>query len=256
MSAAAAYAALRTLRAPVVTTGEAAAALHVSDSSASRTLRTLTERGLLRRIRQGIWLVAPDAPPPGSIIGELTRPFPAYVSFQSALAMRGAIDQIPREITIASLGKPRRIRTTLGTYRVHHLPPALFGGSEERGGVALATAEKALFDSCYVACASGHPDRRLPELDLRASFSRAEVRRWTDARGRGGLARARARGIRGSCSSPSGGTQQRSPSRRTSSERSSGRRTSSSTKTSARRARMLRTRSRDASVSSPGPVKC
>ena len=173
MSAAAAYAALRTLRAPVVTTGEAAAALHVSDSSASRTLRTLTERGLLRRIRQGIWLVAPDAPPPGSIIGELTRPFPAYVSFQSALAMRGAIDQIPREITIASLGKPRRIRTTLGTYRVHHLPPALFGGSEERGGVALATAEKALFDSCYVACASGHPDRRLPELDLRASFSRA-----------------------------------------------------------------------------------
>jgi len=30
----------------------------------------------------------------------------------------------------------------------------------------------------YVACASGHPDRRLPELDLRADFSDRALRAW------------------------------------------------------------------------------
>jgi predicted transcriptional regulator of viral defense system len=49
------------------------------------------------------------------IVAELTRPFPAYVSFQSALAARGAIDQIPRESAVASLDKPHRVETTLAT---------------------------------------------------------------------------------------------------------------------------------------------
>lgn len=178
MSGATAYARLRDLLAPVVTTGEAAAALGVSESSASRTLRTLADRGLLRRIRQGLWAVDGRERDPRSVVAELTRPFPAYVSFTSALAAHGAIDQIPREIAVASLGKPKRVRTALGTYAIHRLPPELFGGFEELEGFAIATVEKAIFDHFYVACASGHPDRRLPELDLPAAFSEKELRGW------------------------------------------------------------------------------
>jgi predicted transcriptional regulator of viral defense system len=178
MSAATAYATLRSLRAPVITTGEAAAALRVSESSASRTLRTLERRGLLRRVRQGIWALDGASGDPRAIIADLTRPLPAYVSFQSALATHGAIDQIPRETTIASLGRPRRVRTTLGTYVIHRLPPELFGGFEDHNGVAMATVEKALFDYFYVAAASGHPNRRLPELDLPADFSEKDLRQW------------------------------------------------------------------------------
>ena len=109
---------------------------------------------------------------------ELTRPFPAYVSFQSALAARGAIDQIPREISVASLAKPRRVETRLATFVIHRLPPALFGGFEESDGVAVATVEKALFDYFYVAAASGRTRARLPELDLPASFSRNKLESW------------------------------------------------------------------------------
>ena len=178
MSSATAYITLRKLGAPVITTGEAAAALRVSESSASRTLRTLARRGLLRRVRQGSWLLDGERRDPRAIISDLARPFPAYVSFQSALATHGAIDQIPRETAIASLGKPRRVRTTLGTYVFHRLPPALLGGFEDHNGVALASVEKALFDYLYVACASGHSDRRLPELDLPADFSEPEVAGW------------------------------------------------------------------------------
>ena len=48
----------------------------------------------------------------------------------------------------------------------------------EHDGVAVATVEKALFDACYVACASGHSARRLPELDLPADFSERALRAW------------------------------------------------------------------------------
>lgn len=178
MSAAATYAALRRVSSPVLTTAEAAAALRTSHSAASRALRALSEQGLVRRIRHGLWSVASSPIDPRSIVSELTRPFPAYVSFQSALAAHGAIDQIPRDIAVASLDKPRRIETTLATYVIHRLPPALVDGYEDRNGVPLATVEKAIFDYFYVACASGAPDRRLPELDLPADFSRKRLDGW------------------------------------------------------------------------------
>jgi predicted transcriptional regulator of viral defense system len=178
MSAAAMYSTLRRLSVPVVTTAEAAAALQTSGSAASRGLRTLEEQGLVRRLRHGSWILTDQPLDPRAIVTELTRPFPAYISFQSALAARGAIDQIPREISVASLAKPRRIETRLATYVIHRLPPALFGGFEESGGVALATVVKALFDYFYVASASGRTRARLPELDLPANFSRKQVETW------------------------------------------------------------------------------
>lgn len=179
MSAVTAYVTLRDLGAPAITTGEAAAALRVSESSASRTLRTLEQRGLLRRVRQGLWLLDGEWSDPRAIVADLTRPFPAYVSFQSALALHGAIDQLPRETAIASLGKPRRVRTAVGTYVIHRLSPAVFGGFVERDGVPVATVEKALFDAVYVDCASGRSGHRLPELDLPADFSEPDLRAWT-----------------------------------------------------------------------------
>jgi predicted transcriptional regulator of viral defense system len=193
MSAAAMYATLRRLSVSVLTTAEAAAALQTSGSAASRGLRTLEAQGLVRRIRHGLWILADQPLDPRAIVTELTRPFPAYISFQSALAARGAIDQIPREISVASLAKPRRIETRLATYVIHRLPPALFGGFEDSDGVALATVEKALFDYFYVASASGRTRARLPELDLPASFSRKRLDRWL-ARIRSERLRTRVRG--------------------------------------------------------------
>lgn len=179
MSAATSYVTLRKLRAPVIKTGEAAAALGVSESSASRTLRRLAHEGLVLRVRRGTWALDTErSGDPRTIINDLTRPLPAYVSFQSALATHGVIDQIPRETTVASLGRPKRVRTALGTFAVHRLPPGLFGGFEDRSGVPMASVEKALVDYFYVAAASGHPLRRLPELELSADFSEKEIRTW------------------------------------------------------------------------------
>jgi DNA-binding transcriptional ArsR family regulator len=177
VSAAAVFARLQALGEPQVTTGEAAAALGVSISSASRSLRTLADRGLIERVRHGLWRLEHASVDPRRLAREVTRPYPAYVSFESALSAHGMIDQLPREVALASLGRPRRVRTSIATYRIHRLPPELFGGFEHRDGVDLAKPEKALFDSLYVASAA-HRRRRLPELEMPRRFSRREVDRW------------------------------------------------------------------------------
>lgn len=163
---------------PTVTTGEAAAALNISVSQASRLMRTLEAQDLARHVRYGLWIVGPDPVDPRTLIEEITRPYPAYVSFTSALNAHGMIDQIPREISVASLDTAKRVKTELGTFAVHHLPPALFGGWIERDGVKLARPEKALFDLAYVSAVHGGRPRRVPELELPADFDRDELDRW------------------------------------------------------------------------------
>jgi predicted transcriptional regulator of viral defense system len=180
VSNAATYATLRRIGARVLTTGEAAAALQTAESATSRSLATLARQGLMRRVRRGLWIVGDEPLDPGVLVAEITRPFPAYVSFASALAAHGAIDQIPRDITVASLAKSRRVRTPLATYVIHRIPPALFGGFGVRDGVSLASVEKAIVDYFYVGAASGHPKRRLPELDLASDFRDDEVTRWIE----------------------------------------------------------------------------
>lgn len=179
MSTATAYATLERI-APVLTTQEAAAALRAPNTSASRALAELERKGLVRKIRHGLWSIGSRPFDPRTLVEELTRPYPAYVSFQSALAAHGAIDQIPREIAVASLEKAQRIETPFATFAIHRIPPRLFGGFEITDGIPLANAEKALFDYIYVACASGEPSRRIPELDLPARFSRKELAHWTE----------------------------------------------------------------------------
>lgn len=163
---------------PTVTTGEAAAALNVSVSQASRLLRALEARNLARHVRYGLWVVGTNSVDPRGLIEEITRPYPAYVSFASALNAHGMIDQVPREISVASLDSAKRVKTPLGVYAIHHLPPALFGGWVEHDGVKLARPEKALFDWAYVSAVHAGRPRRLPELELLQEFDRAELDRW------------------------------------------------------------------------------
>lgn len=163
---------------PAVTTGEAAAALNVSVSQASRLLRSLEEKGLARHVRYGLWTVGSNPVDPRVLIEEITRPYPAYLSFTSALSTHGMIDQVPREISVASLDNAKRVQTEVGTYAVHHLQPALFGGWTERDRVKLARPEKALFDLAYVSAVHHARPRRIPELDLPSDFDRGELDRW------------------------------------------------------------------------------
>ncbi len=167
------------LRRSIIGTREAAVRLGVSVSRASQLLSSLEESGLVRRLRRGLWALRPDVDP-FSVPPYLTVPFPAYVSFWSALARHGMIEQVPRQIFVASLDRTQRITTSVGSYSIHHLAPELFDGydgSEEVG--YLATPEKALFDTVYLRASRGGK-LLLPELELPGGFEEHKLEEWTN----------------------------------------------------------------------------
>lgn len=163
---------------PVIETREAAARLGVSVSRATQLLRSLEGSGLVRRLRHGLWALRPGVEP-FRVSPYLTAPFPAYVSFWSALARHGMIEQIPRQIFVASLDRSQQVATTVGIYSIHHLAPEVFGGYEGSEEVGyLATPEKALFDTVYLRAArGGHV--LLPELELPDGFREETLEKWT-----------------------------------------------------------------------------
>jgi predicted transcriptional regulator of viral defense system len=179
MNAASALAHLRALGKPVVSTDDAALALLAERSAATQTLKRLATAGLLKRIRHGLWATDPNLDP--LLLPEyLTAPFPSYVSFQSALFFHGMVSQIPTVIYVASLAQTRTVRTSLGTYSIHRLAPSFFGGYDivKTSGVRLATPEKALLDTLYLAPARSRLFAHLPEVELPEHFDYDRIRNW------------------------------------------------------------------------------
>lgn len=173
-----AYADLLHLNRPVVETREAATRLGLSVPAASQQLRNLERSGIVRRLRRGLWLLRPDIEP-FALPAYLTAPFPAYVSLWSALARHGMIEQIPRQVYVASLARTQQVHTSIGDFSIHHLAPELFGGYEQTDeGCHLATPEKALFDTIYLLTPRGG-QVRLPELELPPDFDERRVDEWT-----------------------------------------------------------------------------
>lgn len=175
------YARLLALGRPVVTTGEAAVAWESSLPIAARSLARLASSGLVTKIRHGIWQIGREVPDPAAVLPVITNPYPSYISGWTALAHHGMIEQIPRAVFAASLGRARTVATAFGEYEIHHIHPDLFGGFEGGSGVraGVATPEKALFDTVYLfSTRSGHTT--LPELELPDDFDDSELQRWIE----------------------------------------------------------------------------
>ena len=178
MNSGEAFARLRRLGVPVLVTADAAAALRQSAPAATKALSRLAAAGLVTSIRHGVWWV--DGPvDPYILPGYLTAPLGSYLSLQTALHLRGLIEQIPEVHYAVSLARTSRITTSVGVFSIHHVAPEVFGGYEDRAsGVKLATAEKALFDFAYLSAGRARLFTSLPELTLPKTFRRAELKRW------------------------------------------------------------------------------
>lgn len=173
-----AYAGLLRLNRPVVETREAAARLGLSVPAASQQLRSLERSGIVRRLRRGLWLLRRDVEP-FALPAYLTAPLPAYVSLWSALARHAMIEQVPRQVYVASLARTQQLRTSIGDFSIHHLAPELFGGyGQLDDGGHLASPEKALFDTIYLLTPRGG-QVRLPELELPEGFDEGRLDEWT-----------------------------------------------------------------------------
>lgn len=138
--------------------------------SASRTLNRLAARGQLVKVTRGIWAqTSHPAFTPFGTVGFLLGNEQGHVSFISALHRHGVISQIPGAIHVATTGHSRVVDSPVGRFEFFRLrPQMMLAGvdvSDTDPFYPVATAEKALLDTVYVAL-WGRRFKRLPELDL------------------------------------------------------------------------------------------
>lgn len=178
MNATDAYAALRQLGVPALTTSDAAAALGQSVTASAKMLSRLAKSGLVVSVRHGLWWIGSNVDA-YRLPSYLTAPLESYLSLHTALHLRGVIEQIPETLYAVSLARTQRIETSNATFSIHRVAPDVFGGYEEtKPGLKLATAEKALFDFAYLSAGRSRLFTALPEIELPARFHHAELKRW------------------------------------------------------------------------------
>jgi len=167
----------------IFTTREYARLSGMSVTTASRQLGRLEQdnRSLVRLTR-GVW--ANTSHPQFSALAcipVLLGPEHGYVSFLTALHLRGAISQIPGSIQVATTGHTRRLKTPVGLFEFLQLKTDMFVHGIEWSDTSrpyrIATTEKALLDTFYIATRRNRRFASLPELHLRdAGFNSRRYR--------------------------------------------------------------------------------
>lgn len=169
---------------PVFSARELSAAAGRSPSTVSQGLAFLAGQGLVVKVAHGVWAVGGALPGPYAVIAHILPRQRAYVSFTSALHLHGIIEQIPQQVTLASVAHSREIRTAAGVFAVHHLAPSFFSGfAWSRGAESflLAEPEKALVDCLYVSAFRKRQFSHFPELRFPENFSFKKAYGWIAA---------------------------------------------------------------------------
>ncbi len=143
----------------------------ISYSSASHVLARLDKKGLLARVTRGVWVnLHHPFYSPFCTIHKLLAEEQGYISFLLALHLHGLISQIPGSIQVATTGRARKLKTSVGIYEFFQIKPELMQvgivWSNSKVPYRIATPEKALFDTLYVSTRRGRRFASLPEFDF------------------------------------------------------------------------------------------
>jgi len=172
---------IKRLNQPVFTTHQLSAISKKSPSTVIQGLRILEREGLIVRIYRGIWAISERYISPYEIIPLLFPLSSTYLSFISALHLYGIIEQIPQQITLASISHTRFISTKVGMFSVHHISPEFFCGFDwykKEGKFLVAEPEKALIDCLYLSAYKKKQFIHFPELHFPKGFSFRRAKGW------------------------------------------------------------------------------
>ncbi len=151
----------------VFTTSDVLTLTGLARPAATQALRRLAVRGLIARIKRGVWvnLLVHDLNP-WEAVSHLRAPWPSYISLYSALAEYGVFEEIPHIIYAFSSASPKPYQTRMGSFHIHHLPSRHIWGYEiKRVGESLypiAEPEKAYLDLLYLALVPRSPIKLPP----------------------------------------------------------------------------------------------
>lgn len=128
------------------------------------TLSRLIKNKSLIRLTSGIYTTADNFSKADVIANTLYQP--SYLSFESALSRYGILSQIPYALTFATTKKSFRKKFGDVAIEYRKLKPELFFGFDKIDSLFIATPEKALLDTLYLA-SFGKISIKFEQLDLK-----------------------------------------------------------------------------------------
>ena len=159
------------LRNAIFTTRQFASMCNSGIDASSRKLTRLANGAGIVRITRGLWC-QPEHP---RFTAYAATPFllgneHGYVSFLSAMHRHALLSQIPGSIQIATTGHSRTLTSPIGRFEFIRIRPQMMVEGIETSNsdppYGIATVEKALLDTLYIATRKGRRFSRLPELEL------------------------------------------------------------------------------------------
>ncbi len=155
----------------------------LAPAAATKALTRLAGQDLVGRIKKGVWVSKLMADMnPYEAVPYLRAPWPAYVSLYSALADYGVVEEIPHLVYAVSSATPKRYRTSIGEFSIHHLPERLIWGYEaKRQGQAcypIAEPEKAFLDLVYLALIPRSPVELPHRRERKWNLDKEKLRRY------------------------------------------------------------------------------
>ncbi len=132
-----------------------------NENTTYKLLQRLTHKGVLERVRGGLYVVVGSNTPVFTIANAAYGP--SYVSLETALSLYGILSQIPFIETSVTVKRHYEF-TFHQTFEYVHMSPQLFFGFVKEQSYVIATPEKALVDLLYLA-SKGLRSAPLDELD-------------------------------------------------------------------------------------------
>lgn len=127
-------------------------------------LTRLVKRGDLVRLFKNYYVLKDQVIDAERIAEQLDAT--SYLSFESAMARWGVINQLPYTVTLATAKKSKRFNFGDAAVVYRRIKPELLGGYVLENGLRVATPEKALLDVLYLI-SRGKMQQSLEEVDTR-----------------------------------------------------------------------------------------
>jgi predicted transcriptional regulator of viral defense system len=124
--------------------------LFPEDAYIKTSVYRMLKRGNLVQIVRGMYALNRNDLDIEKVAAQLY--YPSYVSFESALARYGIINQGPYGLTLATTRHSKQMTIAGVECSYSRLKPALFFGFDLIDGVYLAAPEKAVLDELYLIC--------------------------------------------------------------------------------------------------------
>lgn len=139
---------LMSLNKPYFTVADLEKVLNVKESSIYITLKRLVDKGVLVRLKQGVYQPQFQNLNLKKVANELY--YPSYLSFESALSSYGILSQIPYTLTFATTKLSKKITLADKEIEYRQLKEDYFFGYILKNNFYLAEPEKAILDQLYL----------------------------------------------------------------------------------------------------------